>query len=138
MSGYWEPMEEATAKAGEPTVLSAMAPLKFSFLGRIEIRAVGPKGSMPVPKVMVPPDRRLDPQLIENLDSGLLRLQSYCTSWKGIDIVRTKFKNPFVPLIKMTLADALEVHIQHCDRHLGQMEKVSDHLRRVETAKGVS
>ena len=41
-----------------------------------------------------------------------------------IDVNRTRFKNPFIPLIRFTVGTGFEIIAKHQDRHLQQAERI--------------
>lgn len=125
MEPYWAVLEKAAAEAKPSTG----APLKHTWFGGKLIQVAGPQGNAPAPRPVQPPDRNLDPSLLGHLRAGMETLHGYCDRLQGRDLAGTKFKNPFLKIVSMSLLDALELHIQHTDRHMTQMEQVATHLK---------
>jgi hypothetical protein len=123
---YWAPLEKAIADAKPSTG----APLKHTWFGGKLIKLAGPQGNAPAPKILQPPDRNLDPDLLGHLKAGIETFHSYCDRLQGKDLTGTKFRNPFVKVVPMSLLDAMELHVQHTDRHVTQMEQVAAHLKK--------
>ena len=96
--------------------------VKFSRVGQFLIKVGGPGGSAPAPKLMVPTARRFERSILDEYLSQTAELHMVMDGAIGKDINAVRLNNPFVPIFKMTVADVLEVAVQHTERHIGQIE----------------
>ncbi|MEQ1936107.1 MAG: DinB family protein [Fimbriimonadaceae bacterium] len=119
------PYLAAMTKAIEAAPHNGPSPVTHTFFGKLIISAAGPTGNAPAPKSMIPPPpptRRERADLwFEQMDILLGLIERS----KDLDISKIKIKNPFVPLIRMNLADFFKITTEHTERHVQQIEQRS-------------
>lgn len=96
--------------------------LKFTWFGKLIVKAAGPDGNAPAPKNMSPEANQTQADVMEWM-SQAERLRGLIQAAKGKDLVRTKFKNPFVSVLGMNLYDGFTLLIEHNERHIRQIEE---------------
>jgi hypothetical protein len=117
-------VDRARERSGPRSDRRTLEPGGFSrwFLGLLEppIRRRYPAPSRAVPTVEI----RDKDDLLADLRSVHQRYHRIYDEAQGLDLNRVRFRNPFGPLIRFTLATGLLVTIAHEHRHLLQMERV--------------
>ena len=95
-----------------------------SWFGKFLIKASGPSSSAPVPKKMRPGEGPHSRSILERWHVAHQELANLAKRCYGMDMCAASFKNPFVPLFKMSLADAFEILTTHAERHVSQIETI--------------
>jgi hypothetical protein len=93
-----------------------------SWFGRFLIKAAGPSGNAPVPKKMVPSNGPHSHAVIERWRAAHQELANLAKQCYGLDMCSISFKNPIIPLFKMSVADGFEILVSHAERHVSQIE----------------
>lgn len=101
---------------------AGQTPISHTWFGKMLIQGAGPQGNSPAPKSLHPgpgPHGRgvVDEWIAQQ--SEFLRLLEAA---RGKDLSGTRFRNPFVPIFRMSLADAFAVAVAHTERHVSQIE----------------
>lgn len=96
--------------------------LKHTFMGGMICKMAGPNGNAPVPKGMEPRSSKFDLKIIEEWKLLHDAQKQLAESAKGKNIVGARFPNPMLKWVKMNVFDALEIYVQHTERHLQQIE----------------
>ena len=99
--------------------------VKFSFVGKMIIKGAGPDGNVPAMKAMVPDPGPYDLSLVDSWVEQHEEILSLLQQANGFDPSATRISNPFLPILKMNLADAFEIIAVHGERHVGQIEERS-------------
>ena len=97
--------------------------MKFSFVGKMIIKGAGPDGNVPVMKVMVPSPGPYELSLVDDWVKQHEEILSLLRKANGFDPSAARISNPFIPILKMNLADAFEIIAVHGERHVGQIEE---------------
>jgi hypothetical protein len=116
---YFEPLHRALefGRAGNPEV-------RHSFFGKLIIKSTGPSGNAPVPKKLLPRNGPFDEQVFIRFAMDEERLLELLKTADDVDLTKTRFRNPILPVIRMNLSDALEIMASHAERHIGQVEQL--------------
>jgi hypothetical protein len=136
-AGEWSPAEvfqhmmianksyvETIGKALESARGSAAdTEVKFSFIGKLIIKGAGPNGNAPALKFMTPEPGPYDLDLVDSWVAQHEEILSLLRKANGFDPSATRISNPFLPILKMNLADAFEIIAVHGERHVGQIEE---------------
>ncbi len=96
--------------------------LKLTFLGRLIAKAAGPDGNAPAPKAMSPEANQTSEDVAEWFRQAD-RVLELLLAARGKNLVRTKFKNPFLSVISMNLCDGFTIVVEHNERHIRQIEE---------------
>jgi len=70
------------------------------------------------------PGTQVEPFVLDAFLRSNERVRALITRAGGYDVNRTRFKNPFVPVLRFTVGTGLEIVAKHQIRHLRQAEKV--------------
>ena len=65
-------------------------------------------------------------QALQELRRGHAEIQELLASTSQFDLNRIRFRNPFLPLVRFTVATGLLVMAAHGRRHLEQAQRISD------------
>ena len=122
---YVEAMRPAAAK-GLPRP-DAGATLEPGFFGRAFIREMEPpaKRRMPAPSKIVPRLSQPKAEVVAEFDAAQQELRDFAIACESLDVNRTRFVNPFLKLIRFSLATGLLVSAAHERRHLWQANNVT-------------
>ncbi len=119
----------------EPLVLRAVKapdqPLPHTYLGRQIAKMAGPNKDVPAPRSMVPERKVYEKD--RTLSEWIARqhqVETWCQALHGSNLSE-KFANPFVPILKLTLADGLLIMSEHTERHVRQIEQRAKAVRSV-------
>lgn len=106
------------------------AEFQMGFIQKWFIGFVRPENTMKVPTIkMFNPAKQLDPD--EVFEMFYKRQEMFREILKGCANKRinaTRFGSPATPLLRFTVAEALELQVNHQLRHLGQIMRVADHV----------
>ena len=95
-----------------------------SFIGRFLVRAAGPEGNAPAPAAMRPgPPEIVDRARLEEWRGQQGQIAELAAMARGKDLNRKLFRNPYVPLFRMCLADFFRLSVDHTERHVRQIEE---------------
>ncbi len=97
--------------------------LNHSWFGKTLVRLSGPTSKANAPKWLTPGNGPFTRGILQECVDQHRRIAEISRTCEGIDISRTSFRNPYVRLFKMNLADAFEAIAQHAERHIGQIEE---------------
>ena len=106
-------LEEAGAEPSPP------AEFKRGWLGQFFVRAMRPP-----PRTRIKTFRSLEPPAELDRDEVLRdfrkvqdELAAVLEDGDGVDLGRTRMKNPFIPLVRLRIIDGAEAIVAHTDRH---------------------
>jgi|GEM_PF-1952030 len=110
----------------EPLVLRAIKapdqPIPHTYLGKQIAKMAGPSKDVPVPRGMTPQAKRYEKdRLLSEWTARQHQVAAWCQALHGSDL-SGKFANPFIPILKLTLADGLLILCEHTERHVRQIE----------------
>jgi hypothetical protein len=105
------------------------SPFKLGFLATQIIKNAGPGGNAPAPGRVVPAKGPYDDKVLERFETDLRRLQDFASQLEGVDLAKTKVKNPLIGIFNMSLYDVYELLIQHTERHVQQIERFTKAMR---------
>jgi len=118
---YLEAMETAIATAAPAT--NGPVPPHLSWFGKSMVKMSGPGGNAPAPKRLHPAVGFYGRLVVEDFARDQRRIANAIQLASQIDLNKTRFRNPFLPLIKMRVSDALFVLVEHGERHVRQIEE---------------
>ena len=98
-----------------------------TFAGRFIIKFLkkGPGKRAPAPKVFRPDSSRLDiKDVVANFRRNAEELSELADAADGLKLGHIKIATPVGKLIRVSLAQAFELHTLHTPRHLAQAERV--------------
>lgn len=113
-------MRDAFNRAPE----SKQAEIKHSWIGGVIIKGSGPQGNAPSPKALHPGKGPFAKTVLERFESEHEVLIGMAENAKGRDLSTIKFKNPFIKMFTMNMADGFEILAVHAERHVGQIERI--------------
>jgi hypothetical protein len=122
---YIEPMRSAISAAAEHGS-QRRGPLRPGAPSRWFVRALEPppRRRMPAPKQIVPALGKSKTQLAAELSGEQQRFRDLLLAAAGIDLNRTRFVNPFFPLLRFSVGTGFLVIAAHERRHLFQAAAV--------------
>lgn len=100
--------------------------IQHTFFGRFIIRGAGPDGNAPVPKSLRPKAGPYDATICEKWAAQTQRLLDLARSAHSVDLCTAKVKNPFIPFLRLNLADCFQILAEHTERHIRQIESLAD------------
>jgi hypothetical protein len=122
---YVVPMREALEKARRKGVERRgpihPGPLERWFVANLE---PPPKRRLPAPKKIVPAARKGRAEVMEEWRRAQAEVRDLLREAAGLDLNRTRFANPFIPLVRFSVGTGFRVITTHERRHLWQGEKV--------------
>ena len=100
------------------------AEIQFSFVGTKIAKFAGPNGNVPVPQAARPDTSKRYPLALGNeFLEQTEALAELARRSVGVNLGAVKVRNPFVPILKMTLADCYQIPERHLEHHVQQLEK---------------
>ena len=99
------------------------ASLRYTFFGRLLIRASGPNGNAPSPKVFIPSSNPIWQEVFAEWREQQTHLLVLLEKAARADLSGTYVKNPVVRVLRMNLADCFEIMTAHAERHVGQIQE---------------
>lgn len=100
---------------------------RHSLMGRMLINAVSPESKkMKAPRAIVPP-ADFPNDVYERFQASQRRLGEFMESVAGLNVNRMRFSSPLMRIVRLNVADALEMLVVHAVRHLNQAEAVTKH-----------
>ena len=103
---------------------------RHTWLGRIMVKATGPSGNAPAPKVLHPGKGPFGEATISAWKDQTLQIGTLAKAAEGVDLVRTKLSSPFLKLLNMNLVDCFEILVAHTERHVIQIEERAARIRK--------
>jgi hypothetical protein len=122
---YLEPMDRAVA-AARVRGAQRRGPLQPGAPSRWFVRELEPppRRRLPAPKQVVPALGKSKTQLTSEFAGEQQRVRDLLLAAAGLDLNRTRFVNPFVPLIRFSVGTGFLVIAAHERRHLFQAAAV--------------
>jgi hypothetical protein len=103
--------------------------VKLSFFGKMLLKGSTPSSNVPAPKALHPAAGPYDQSIFDRWLAQHQLILQFVDGLEGIDLTRTKFRNALFPVIRMNLADLLELFCTHDERHVLQIEQIAKSLR---------
>jgi hypothetical protein len=127
---YAVPMREALEQARRKGV-DRRGPIQPGFLERWFVANLEPppKRRLPAPKKIVPAARKGRTEVMEEWRRAQAEVRDLLREAAGTDLNRTRFVNPFVPLIRFSVGTGFRVIAAHERRHLWQAGRVKANPR---------
>ncbi len=100
------------------------AQVRHTVFGSMLIRASGPDSNLPVPKAFIPGPGPFGQEVVATFLSDHTQIQQLAAKSQTIDLNRTNIRNPFLPLMRMNVADFFQILTLHAERHIGQIEQL--------------
>lgn len=116
-------LEAGRGAMEHPVRDAAIGPISLTFFGNMLTRMAGPEGNAPVPKPLIPISDHYSSAVVDQFVSIHRSINELISEMGDVDIMSTKFRNPFIPLIRMSLADLVEIVSLHGERHVRQIEE---------------
>jgi hypothetical protein len=113
---------ESPVRAAIATAPQGKGVIGHTFFGRTLIKFAGPDGNAAAPKSMVPSSGALGRAPLEPYLATHRQLLELLDEVNGVDLVRTRIRNPLVQVFRMNLVDVFELIDQHSERHVRQIE----------------
>ena len=122
---YLGPMREALEKARRKGA-GRRGPIQPGLLERWFIASMEPppKRKLPAPKKIVPAARKPGDEVMADWRRIQAEVKDLLREAAGTDLNRTRFVNPFIPLIRFSVGAGFRVIAAHQRRHLWQAERV--------------
>jgi hypothetical protein len=122
---YVVPMREALEKARRKGA-DRRGPIQPGPLGRWFVASLEPppKRRLSAPKKIVPAARKGRAEVMEEWRRAQAEVRDLLREAAGLDLNRTRFVNPFIPLLRFSVGTGFRVIAAHERRHLWQGEKV--------------
>lgn len=111
-----EALKSAPRAEGDPAV-------KHSFVGGAILKAAGPGGNASVPKAFLPGGGPFPMSTLERWKEQQDQIADFARRAEGVDLSRTKVRNPVFKVFPMNLADCFAILVDHTERHVRQIEE---------------
>ncbi len=124
--------------AMEPTLHARKAdgpkrtgPITHTIPGTYFLKALAPPVGIkaPAPRSLIPSDGLTKHNVLEKLSATHDRVRTIVHEFGELDLNRIKFRNPFLPLLRVRVGTGLMIMCRHEERHLWQAENVRATLR---------
>jgi len=124
-AAYLTPMREAL-EAGRRKGMERRGPIRPGFLERWFVAEMGPspKRRLRAPRKIVPAAHKGRTEVMADWRRWQEEARDLLREAAGVDLNRTRFVNPFVPLLRFTVGTGFLVIATHQRRHLLQGETV--------------
>ena len=126
ISQYLTPMRRAIAKGGPPAPDAECLFVPRGWFSNAFLKRIGPQVTL---KMKAPGKIRplaVEPeQAFQNLRNGHAEIQQLLQETSRLDLNRVRFRNPFIPVLRFTVATGFLVLAAHGRRHLLQAERVT-------------
>ena len=109
-------LERAGRGAGDRQV-------RYSFFGKLLIKAVGPDSNTPAPRALHPGPSPVWQEVFAEWQRQQGQLLSLLDQAADADLSGVFVRNPFIRVIRQNIADCLEIVTAHTERHVGQIEE---------------
>jgi hypothetical protein len=122
---YTVPMREALERARRKGA-ERRGPIEPGVLERWFVANLEPppKRRLPAPRKIVPAARKGKAEVMEEWRRAQAEVRDLLREAAGLDLNRTRFVNPFIPLVRFSAGTGFRVITTHERRHLWQGEKV--------------
>jgi hypothetical protein len=122
---YLPKMETAIA-AAKQSGLTPRSEFKHSFMGGMIIRLVGPesKAKVPVPPPFEPDAGRISRDVVHRFIEQQKAIQALIKKVAEVDLQKVSVRSPVQKMLKLSLADTLQVLSSHGQRHVQQALRV--------------
>lgn len=100
--------------------------VQHTWFGQFIIKGAGPEGNAPAPKSLHPRSTPFDKDVVEQWAAQTQDFMDLARRAHGADLCAAKIKNPFIPLLKLNLADCFEILTEHTERHIRQIEALAE------------
>ena len=99
---------------------------KHSFMGKLVLGAVNPESTKKVsaPKSFAPGQSDISSSIVERYTRMHSRLHEVIGSVDGLNFNKLKLSSPVARIIRLNVADALKLSVDHAERHLNQAQRV--------------
>lgn len=125
---YFRGMGPAIERARARGIEGAAPYRHGTVLGRLVLRVLEPGAgrTFSAPRIFRPARRSFDlPAVSDDFRRVVGTLLGLIEDADGLDLGRVRFANPAIPLLKVNLAEAFEIHSLHIPRHLAQARAVT-------------
>jgi DinB superfamily len=130
---YVEAMRNAVEAARNKNA-SRRGSIQPGIFERWFIRAMGPqRRRLPAPRKIVPAARKSRAEVGEEWTRTQAQLRDLLHEAAPLDLNRTRFVNPFLPLVRFSVGTGLLVTETHERRHLWQARQVLEKMERART-----
>jgi hypothetical protein len=122
---YFPAFERAGSAAFSMTAWERWSPFSGIF-GKLLVNQVqeNVKTKMKAPKIFVPSESSIDPEILGRFNDHQGVLLKYITSFEALDIDQTRITSPPVHFITYSLRHAVQLIVQHEHRHINQAIRV--------------
>jgi hypothetical protein len=123
---YIGKMEPAITKAREAGQMGSEPYGRGTLVGRLLVGFLGQPGkTVRAPGVFQPGSSHLDlNDVVEEFRQRSAKMIELAEEADGLDLGRIRIATPVSPFLRLSLAQAFEVHILHTPRHLAQADRV--------------
>ncbi|MCW5942883.1 MAG: DinB family protein [Fimbriimonadaceae bacterium] len=111
---------DAHAGEGDPDL-----PYRNTFLGRFIIKAAGPDGNAPVPKIFLPTRNDHDARVVDAFVAQQETILDLIARSYDAPILRLKVASPAAKFLKFTFADVYMLLAGHGRHHLNQVRALT-------------
>jgi hypothetical protein len=127
---YLPPMRAAMERARRKGA-SRRGPLRPGVVGRWFVATLEPppRRRLPAPKKIVPAARKERSEVMAEWGRLQVEVKALLQESAGLDLNGTRFVNPFLPVIRFSLATGFQVIAAHERRHLWQAARVKANPR---------
>lgn len=123
---YLSPIRDAIARGVPPAPADDYLFSPGGWFSATFLRRIGPQVTL---KMKAPGKIRphsLDPEkALQSLRAGHAEIQTLLEQTSGLDLNRIRFRNPFIPILRFTVATGFLVMAAHGRRHLLQAQRVT-------------
>ena len=113
-------------KSGIESAKAGGGQIKHTFIGKLIMKGAGPSGNVPPSKPMIPGPGPYTPDIVDRWAAQTQSIIDLAKAAKGHDICSLRVRNPFIRLLRMNLADAFRIITEHTERHVQQLELLTD------------
>lgn len=103
--------------------------VRHTWIGNLVAYGAGPRKASPAPRALHPAKRRYALPTLDSFATDHARLRDMIDASKDVSLVKTRVRNPFMPMFKMNLADCYLILTGHGDRHVSQIAEIAKALR---------
>lgn len=96
--------------------------IRHSWFGRFMLRAMAPGKRFPAPKNLHPPGGPYGAEEVGRWKEQNETFRRLAGRAHGANLVRTRFRNPFLGIVRMNAADAFAILAAHTEYHVRQIE----------------
>jgi hypothetical protein len=126
ISQYVAPIRLAIVEGGPPARDGNRPFVPGGWFSAAFVRRIGPEVTVKFKAPSKSRPLRVDPvKAFDELRSGHAEIQQLLVETAQLDLNRIRFKNPFVPVLRFTVATGFLILAAHGRRHLLQAERVT-------------